>query len=164
MQVAVIEYARNVAGLEGAYSTEFDRNAKHPVVAMITEWVQADGSVATRGEDSDLGGTMRLGAQGCHLMDGTQSRECYGADEIVERHRHRYEVNNNYLQQLEDAGLIISGRSQDRSLVEMVEVPDHPWFVACQFHPEFTSTPRDGHPLFSGFINAALIHRSEKSS
>jgi len=164
MQVAVIEYARNVAGLEGAYSTEFDRNAKHPVVAMITEWVQADGSVATRGEDSDLGGTMRLGAQGCHLMTGTQSRECYGADEIVERHRHRYEVNNNYLQQLEDAGLIISGRSQDRSLVEMVEVPDHPWFVACQFHPEFTSTPRDGHPLFSGFINAALTHRSEKSS
>jgi len=164
MQVAVIEYARNVAGLEGAYSTEFDRNAKHPVVAMITEWVQADGSVATRGEDSDLGGTMRLGAQGCHLMDGTKSRECYGDAEIVERHRHRYEVNNNYLQQLEDAGLIISGRSQDLSLVEMVEVPDHPWFVACQFHPEFTSTPRDGHPLFSGFINAALTHRSEKSS
>ncbi|MEH6358970.1 MAG: CTP synthase [Pseudomonadales bacterium] len=164
MQVAVIEYARNVAGLEGAYSTEFDRNAKHPVVAMITEWVQADGSVATRGEDSDLGGTMRLGAQGCHLVDGTKSRECYGDAEIVERHRHRYEVNNNYLQQLEDAGLIISGRSQDNSLVEMVEVPDHPWFVACQFHPEFTSSPREGHPLFSGFINAALTHRAEKSS
>jgi len=163
MQVAVIEYARNVAGLEGAYSTEFDRNAKHPVVAMITEWVKADGSVATRGEDSDLGGTMRLGAQGCHLVDGTRSRKCYGEAEIVERHRHRYEVNNNYLQQLEDAGLIISGRSQDNSLVEMVEVPDHPWFVACQFHPEFTSTPRDGHPLFSGFINAALTHRSEKA-
>jgi CTP synthase len=164
MQVAVIEYARNVAGLKGAYSTEFDRNAKHPVVAMITEWLQADGSVATRGEDSDLGGTMRLGAQGCHLMEGSKSRECYGEAEIVERHRHRYEVNNNYLQQLEDAGLIISGRSQDRSLVEMVEVPDHPWFVACQFHPEFTSTPREGHPLFSGFINAALTHRAEKSS
>ncbi len=164
MQVAVIEYARNVAGLEGAYSTEFDRNAKHPVVAMITEWVQADGSVATRGEDSDLGGTMRLGAQSCHLLDGTKSRECYGEAEIVERHRHRYEVNNNYLQQLEDAGLIISGRSQDRSLVEMVEVPDHPWFVACQFHPEFTSTPRDGHPLFSGFVNAALAFNAEKNS
>jgi len=164
MQVAVIEYARNVAGLEGAYSTEFDRNAEHPVVAMITEWVQADGSVATRGEDSDLGGTMRLGAQSCHLMDGTKSRECYGDAEIVERHRHRYEVNNNYLQQLEDAGLIISGRSQDRSLVEMVEVPDHPWFVACQFHPEFTSTPRDGHPLFSGFINAALKFSADQKS
>jgi len=161
MQVAVIEYARNVAGLEGAYSTEFDRNPKHPVVAMITEWVEADGSVAMRGEDSDLGGTMRLGAQGCHLIEGSKARECYGDAEIVERHRHRYEVNNNYLKPLEDAGLIISGRSQDHSLVEIVEVPDHPWFVACQFHPEFTSTPRDGHPLFSGFINAALAHRKD---
>ena len=162
MQVAVIEYARNVAGIEGAYSTEFDRNTKHPLVAMITEWVEADGSVAKRGEDSDLGGTMRLGAQSCHLMEGSQARACYGEEEIVERHRHRYEVNNNYVKQLEDAGLIISGRSQDLSLVEIVEVPDHPWFVACQFHPEFTSTPRDGHPLFSGFINAALAYKSAK--
>lgn len=162
MQVAVIEYARNVAGLGGAYSTEFDRSAKHPVVAMITEWVEADGSVTKRGEDSDLGGTMRLGAQGCHLAEGSQARECYNDAEILERHRHRYEVNNNYVQQLEDAGLIISGRSQDRSLVEIVEVPDHPWFVACQFHPEFTSTPRDGHPLFSGFISAALAYHAGK--
>jgi len=164
MQVAVIEYARNVAGLEGAYSTEFDRQTKHPVVAMITEWVEADGSVTTRDEASDLGGTMRLGAQACHLKDGSTARECYGDDKIVERHRHRYEMNNNYVAQLETAGLRISGRSEDDSLVEIVEVPDHPWFVACQFHPEFTSTPRDGHPLFSGFINAALTHRAKKSS
>jgi CTP synthase len=162
MQVAVIEYARNVAGISDAYSTEFDANAKSPVVAMITEWVEADGTVATRNVDSDLGGTMRLGAQLCHLLPGSTAKACYGSDEIVERHRHRYEVNNNYVQQLEEAGLIISGRSQDRSLVEIVEVPDHPWFVACQFHPEFTSTPRDGHPLFSGFVGAALAYRDSK--
>jgi len=161
MQVAVIEYARNVAKIGGAYSTEFDGQAKHPVVAMITEWVEADGSVTSRDEGSDLGGTMRLGAQSCHLLDGSIAHQCYGNTEIVERHRHRYEMNNNYVQQIEDAGLRISGRSQDHSLVEIVEVPDHPWFVACQFHPEFTSTPRDGHPLFSGFINAALTHQTK---
>ena len=130
---------------------------------MITEWVEADGSVATRGEDSDLGGTMRLGAQVCHLVAGSKAHECYGSDEIIERHRHRYEMNNNYVQRVEEAGLRISGRSQDRSLVEIVEVPDHPWFVACQFHPEFTSTPRDGHPLFNGFIDAALVHHANKT-
>ncbi|ELU01407.1 hypothetical protein CAPTEDRAFT_61282, partial [Capitella teleta] len=155
MQVAVIEYARHVACLEGANSTEFDRQAAHPVVGLITEWIDADGLVEKRDEASDLGGTMRLGAQNCNLITGTHSREAYGQDVITERHRHRYEVNNHYVETLEDAGLKIAGRSEDNSLVEIVEVPDHPWFVACQFHPEFTSTPRDGHGLFSAFINAA---------
>ena len=155
MQVAVIEFARDVAGLEGAHSTEFRKNTPHPVIAMITEWVTAEGSVERRSEDSDLGGTMRLGGQECHLVDGSKSRELYGKERIVERHRHRYEFNNSYLDVLQKAGLAVSGRSADGSLVEMIEIPDHPWFVACQFHPEFTSTPRDGHPLFSGFIRAA---------
>ena len=159
MQVAIIEYARHVAGLEGAHSTEFDRNAPYPVVGLITEWLNKDGSVETRAEDSDLGGTMRLGAQPCHLVPGTLSHKVYGADTIVERHRHRYEVNNNLLPKLEAAGLKVSGRSQDLELVEMIELPNHPWFVAGQFHPEFTSTPRDGHPLFTGFITAAVEHR-----
>ena len=156
MQVAVIEYARNVVGWADANSTEFDQNSAHPVVGLITEWQDAAGSVETRTEASDLGGTMRLGAQDCQLMAGSNVRECYGKDVIVERHRHRYEVNNNLLPQLEGAGLKVSGRSADGALVEVVEAPDHPWFVACQFHPEFTSTPRDGHPLFSGFVKAAL--------
>ena len=156
MQVAVIEYARNVVGWTDANSTEFDQNSAHPVVGLITEWQDAAGSVETRTEASDLGGTMRLGAQDCQLMAGSSVRECYGKDVIVERHRHRYEVNNNLLPQLEGAGLKVSGRSADGALVEVVEAPDHPWFVACQFHPEFTSTPRDGHPLFSGFVKAAL--------
>ena len=156
MQVAVIEYARNVVGWADAHSTEFDQNSAHPVVGLITEWQDAAGSVETRTEASDLGGTMRLGAQDCQLMAGSNVRECYGKDVIVERHRHRYEVNNNLLPQLEGAGLKVSGRSADGALVEVVEAPDHPWFVACQFHPEFTSTPRDGHPLFSGFVKAAL--------
>ena len=156
MQVAVIEYARNVVGWTDASSTEFDQNSAHPVVGLITEWQDAAGSVETRTEASDLGGTMRLGAQDCQLMAGSNVRECYGKDVIVERHRHRYEVNNNLLPQLEGAGLKVSGRSADGALVEVVEAPDHPWFVACQFHPEFTSTPRDGHPLFSGFVKAAL--------
>ncbi len=156
MQVAVIEYARNVVGWADASSTEFDQNSAHPVVGLITEWQDAAGSVETRTEASDLGGTMRLGAQDCQLMAGSNVRECYGKDVIVERHRHRYEVNNNLLPQLEGAGLKVSGRSADGALVEVVEAPDHPWFVACQFHPEFTSTPRDGHPLFSGFVKAAL--------
>jgi CTP synthase len=155
MQVAVIEYARDVAGMAGAHSTEFRQDAKEPVIALITEWVNADGSVETRDERSDLGGTMRLGGQPSHLLAGTRVREIYGKETIVERHRHRYEFNNNYRDKLTEAGLVIAGVSEDRSLVEVVELRDHPWFVACQFHPEFTSTPRDGHPLFSGFVNAA---------
>ncbi|MDH0893944.1 MULTISPECIES: CTP synthase [unclassified Pseudomonas] len=156
MQVAVIEYARNVLGWSDANSTEFDQNSGHPVVGLITEWQDATGATELRTDASDLGGTMRLGGQDCQLVDGSRVRECYGQDVIVERHRHRYEVNNNLLPQLEQAGLNITGRSADGALVEVVEAPDHPWFIACQFHPEFTSTPRDGHPLFSGFVKAAL--------
>jgi CTP synthase len=160
MQVAVIEYARNLAGLADAHSTEFKPECKDPVVALISEWVTAGGAVEVRDEHSDLGGTMRLGAQECRLEPGSIAQSCYGQPVIVERHRHRYEVNNNYLAQLQAAGLKITGRSMDGELVEMIEVPDHPWFVACQFHPEFTSTPRDGHPLFTGFVNAALAHQA----
>jgi len=159
MQVAVIEYARHVAKLQGAHSTEFNRDNPHPVIALITEWLNADGSVEQRSEDTDLGGTMRLGAQRCKLAKGTISRELYGQDVIKERHRHRYEFNNGYRQELEDAGMKVAGTSIDGRLVEIMEIPDHPWFVACQFHPEFTSTPRYGHPLFSGFLEAALKHR-----
>jgi len=161
MQVAVIEYARHMANMPGAHSTEFNAATPYPVVGLITEWVTAEGAVETRSAESDLGGTMRLGGQLCHLMPGSMAYSCYGQDEIIERHRHRYEVNNNLLPQLEKAGLRIAGRSQDMSLVEMVEVPDHPWFVACQFHPEFTSTPRDGHPLFTGFIKAAIAQHEK---
>ncbi|MTI14515.1 CTP synthase [Sansalvadorimonas verongulae] len=156
MQVAVIEYARHVAGIEGANSTEFDSSARHPVIGLITEWQDETGQIEQRTASSDLGGTMRLGAQLCHLEEGTKARAAYGSETVKERHRHRYEVNNNYVQKLVDAGLTISGRSVDKSLVEMVEVADHPWFVACQFHPEFTSTPRYGHGLFTAFVEAAL--------
>jgi CTP synthase len=156
MQVAVIEYARNVLGWSDANSTEFDKTSGHPVVGLITEWQDATGQTELRTEASDLGGTMRLGAQECTLELGSKAHDCYGKDVIVERHRHRYEVNNNLLPDLQAGGLSISGRSGDGALVEVVEVKDHPWFVACQFHPEFTSTPRYGHPLFSGFIGAAL--------
>lgn len=162
MQVAVIEYARHVAGLEGANSTEFDQQAKHPVIGLITEWTDRTGEVEVRGENSDLGGTMRLGAQTCHLAEGSKVAEAYGSTEVRERHRHRYEVNNNYVPLLEEAGLKITGRSVDGELVEVVEAPDHPWFVACQFHPEFTSTPRDGHGLFTGFIKAALARQAQQ--
>ncbi len=155
LQVAVIEFARNIAGLAAANSTEFNPATPHPVVALITEWQNVDGSTERRSESSDLGGTMRLGAQLCHLEEGTATRAMYGKAEIMERHRHRYEVNGNYLARLQEKGLQVSGWSTDRSLVEVIELPDHPWFVACQFHPEFTSTPRDGHPLFSGFVEAA---------
>lgn len=161
LQVAVIEYARNVVGLEGAQSTEFERASRHPVIALITEWMDKDGSSQLRDEDSDLGGTMRLGGQTCTLVADTRARELYGKDSIIERHRHRYEFNNTYLDRLQDAGLVFSGFSQD-GLVEMVELPNHPWFVACQFHPEFTSSPRDGHPLFSGFVTAARDHQALK--
>jgi len=155
MQVAVIEYARNVAGMKEANSTEFNENTPYPVVGLITEWQDEDGSLQTRDQDSNLGGTMRLGGQECAMVSGTKSRNIYGQDVITERHRHRYEVNNTLIKKVEEAGLIISGKSIDGTLVEMVEVKDHPWFVACQFHPEFTSTPRDGHPLFESFIQAA---------
>lgn len=158
MQVAVIEYARHMAGLTDANSSELKPGCTHPVIGLITEWKTESGAVERRDAESDLGGTMRLGAQLCHLVPGTLAHKTYGSDSITERHRHRYEVNNTYLPQLEAAGLRISGFSADKSLVEMVEIPDHPWFLACQFHPEFTSSPRTGHPLFSGFIGAALTH------
>jgi len=161
MQVAVIEFARNVAGLQDATSSEFDANAEHPVVGLITEWTSHEGETETRSAEDDLGGTMRLGAQECLLADGSNTAAAYGSTTIVERHRHRYEVNNNYVDQLEAAGLRIAGRSVDGELVEVVEVVDHPWFVACQFHPEFTSTPRDGHGLFTGFIQAALDQQAK---
>ncbi|WP_375057243.1 glutamine hydrolyzing CTP synthase [Zobellella sp. DQSA1] len=155
MQVALIEYARNVAGLEGAHSTEFDKQSPYPVVGLITEWVDEEGKVEVRDEQSDLGGTMRLGAQLCHLEPGSRVHGLYGSDTIYERHRHRYEVNNRLLPKVEAAGLKVTGRSADKKLVEIIENPDHPWFVAAQFHPEFTSTPRDGHGLFAGFVKAA---------
>jgi len=156
MHVALVEYARNVCGLEGADSTEMNPSTPHPVVALITEWMNADGSSEQRDESSDLGGTMRLGAQPCHLEAGSKVRAVYGEDTIEERHRHRYEVNNNYLDELQNAGMRVAGWSEDRSLVEMIELPQHPWFVACQFHPEFTSRPRGGHPLFTSYIEAAI--------
>jgi CTP synthase len=162
MHVALIEYARNVCGLEGAHSTEMQPHAAHPVIALITEWQNADGSTEQRDESSDLGGTMRLGAQPCHLAPGSKVREIYGVDTIHERHRHRYEVNNNYVQQLQDAGMRVAGWSADNNLVEMVELPEHPWFIACQFHPEFTSRPRGGHPLFTSYIEAACAHAAAR--
>jgi len=169
MQLAVIEFARHVAGLEDAHSSEFSSTTKHPVIALITEWQDEDGRVETRDANSDLGGTMRLGGQTCQLLENTLARDAYGAEFIVERHRHRYEFNNHYLKQLTEAGLVIGGKSSDGNLIEMVELPregdrkhpelSHPWFLGCQFHPEFTSTPRKGHPLFTAYINAALVHQ-----
>ncbi|HAU1151301.1 TPA: CTP synthase [Legionella pneumophila] len=162
MQTAVIEFARNVVGLTGANSTEFNKETLYPVLGLISEWMDADGSKQTRDENTDLGGTMRLGGQYCHLAEGTLARKIYGKPQIVERHRHRYEVNNKYVDSLVKHGLIISGRSADNTLVEMIELADHPWFLACQFHPEFTSNPRDSHPLFKEFVLAARIHHQEK--
>ncbi len=159
MQVAVIEFARHVAGLAGAHSTEFRPDTPHPVIALITEWQTEDGQVERRSAESDLGGSMRLGGQKCRLVEGARARELYGQDIIEERHRHRYELNNGYREALQKAGLRLSGMSVDGTLVEMIEIPNHPWFVACQFHPEFTSTPRYGHPLFTGFVRAALTQR-----
>jgi CTP synthase len=158
MQAAVIEFARHVAGLDGATSSEFEPTAEHPVIALITEWTRTDGTREIRTEDSDLGGTMRLGAEECTLTPETRVARIYGCETIHERHRHRWEFNNDYLDQLSEAGLVIAGRSTDGHLVEVVEVADHPWFVGCQFHPEFTSTPRDGHPLFTSFVEAALAY------
>lgn len=163
MQLAVIEFARHVAGLEKAHSTEFSDDTPAPVIALISEWVNADGKIETRNADSDLGGTMRLGGQQCKLAAGSHVRELYGKDSIVERHRHRYEFNNQFRDQLESAGLNLAGTSADDSLVEIIELSDHPWFVGVQFHPEFTSTPRDGHPLFSGYINAARLYNTSRS-
>jgi CTP synthase len=157
MQVAVIEAARHLAGLDGAMSTEFDRSTPHPVIGLITEWQTSSGDLEQRDERSELGGTMRLGAQEVTLVEGSLAATTYGSTTIEERHRHRFEVNNNYRQELEKTGLRFSGLSVD-DLVEMVEIPDHPWFLASQFHPEFTSNPRDGHPLFKGFITAARQH------
>ncbi|MBR6877556.1 MAG: CTP synthase [Neisseriaceae bacterium] len=160
MQIALIEYARNVAGLTGANSTEFDLKTPHPVIALIDEWQTADGSVEKRDEHTDLGGTMRLGAQNVELKADSLAAKVYGNTQIRERHRHRYEVNNNYLPQLESAGLVIGGVSTGHErLVETIEIPNHTWFFACQFHPEFTSTPRKGHPLFNAFIKAALSQK-----
>ena len=156
LQLAVIEYARNRAGLDGAHSTEFDPSTPHPVIALISEWHARDGKLELRDSASNLGGTMRLGGQECMLLPGSLTRQIYGRERIVERHRHRYEVNNRYIPQLMNSGLRVSGISATEDLTEMIELPGHPWFVGCQFHPEFTSTPRQGHPLFSAFIRAAI--------
>jgi len=161
MQLAVIEFARDVAGLADANSTEFDPASPHPVVGLITEWQTAEGKVEKRDEQSDLGGTMRLGAQKCPVVPGTLASQIYGA-EVNERHRHRYEVNNHYVAQLEAAGLVISARTPTENLCEIVELKDHPWFVGCQFHPEFTSNPRTGHPLFRAYVEAALKHKESR--
>jgi CTP synthase len=163
MQVAVIEYARHVSSLQGAHSTEFDRQTPHPVIALITEWHDEGGRVETRDEHSDLGGTMRLGGQNCRLEPGSLARAVYGKAQVRERHRHRYEFNTRYLNLMKDAGMRFAGWSLDNQLVEIIEIPDHPWFIACQFHPEFTSTPRDGHPLFRGFIQAALKFQAQRA-
>ncbi|CBL46440.1 CTP synthase [gamma proteobacterium HdN1] len=159
MQLAVIEYARNVAGMADAHSTEFKKDAQQPVIGLITEWMDHSGQVEKRSESSDLGGTMRLGAQECKLKEGTKAYDLYQNGSIRERHRHRYEVNETYIPTLEAAGLRVAGYSTDGNLVEVIEVPNHPWFVACQFHPEFTSTPRDGHPLFVGYVLAARAQK-----
>lgn len=151
----MIEFARNAAHLADAHSTEFNPDTPYPVIALITEWMTEQGTVERRDRHSDLGGSMRLGGQKCRLLPGTRVRDLYANEIITERHRHRYEFNNQYRETLEKAGMVFSGMSINGSLMEMIELPTHPWFVACQFHPEFTSTPRDGHPLFKGFIQAA---------
>ncbi|KUJ72227.1 CTP synthase [Thiomicrospira sp. WB1] len=161
MQMAVVEYARHMAGMENAHSTELDKKTPHPVVALITEWTGEDGCIEERDESTDLGGTMRLGGQACLLKENSHIAQIYGQTTIRERHRHRYEVNDGYIERLEQAGLVISGRSEDGNLVETVEIDDHPWFVGCQFHPEFTSTPRNGHPLFRSFIEAANARHAQ---
>jgi CTP synthase len=161
MQLAIVEFGRNVLKLPDAHSTEFNRATPHRVIALITEWQDRTRGAQTRDEGSQLGGTMRLGAQDVHLQPGTLARELYGRDVIAERHRHRFEFNNNYLEAYARAGLRFSGLSHD-GLVEIIELPSHPWFIATQFHPEFTSTPRDGHPLFTGFVRAARSYRASQ--
>lgn len=162
MQLAVVEYARDVAGMSDAHSTEFEPNTTHPVIGLITEWLDREGQIEKRSELSDLGGTMRLGGQVCHLKDGSLARQVYGQPHITERHRHRYEVNNTLLAKLEAKGLVVAGRAPGTDLCEMVELPqsEHPWFVGCQFHPEFTSNPRSGHPLFKAFVQAAIAQQA----
>ena len=164
MQLAVVEFARDVAGMEGAHSTEFEQNTPYPVIGLITEWLDREGRVEKRSADSDLGGTMRLGGQLCRLEEGTKAREIYGRAEIMERHRHRYEVNNTLLSKLEEKGLRVAGRAPGTELCEMIELPGHPWFIGCQFHPEFTSNPRAGHPLFIAYVRAALDHHARRGS
>ena len=164
MQVAVIEFARHVAGLDGAHSTEFDPDTPHPVIALITEWQDREGRIEHRDATSNLGGTMRLGAQSAVLEEGSLMKRTYGHSPIEERHRHRYEFNNAYADRLQEAGLVFCGRSEDGSLVEAVELRDHPWFIGCQFHPEFTSTPRGGHPLFTGFVAAGRRYQEAKTA
>jgi len=162
MQVAIIDWARHCAGITGANSSEFDRQTADPVIALITEWEGKNGRTEIRDDDSDLGGTMRLGGQVCKLQEGSLVANTYGSTEIIERHRHRFEVNNNYRGALTGSGLVISAEStDDEPLVEMIELQEHPWFVGCQFHPEYTSNPRDGHPLFTGFIAAAQTHQQK---
>ncbi|NNJ65904.1 MAG: CTP synthase [Xanthomonadales bacterium] len=162
MQAAAVEFARNVCGLEGANTTEVDPETPHGVIGLITEWLDSSGSVEQRSEESDLGGTMRLGGQDCRLREGSLARELYGREIITERHRHRYEFNNRYRDVFQKHGMVLSGLSMDEMLVEIIEIPEHPWFLACQFHPEFTSSPRDGHPLFMGFIEAALREQQDE--
>lgn len=163
MQIALIEFARHVANMKDANSTEFNPDTPYPVVGLVTEWINHDGKKEERSHDSDIGGTMRLGGQKCKLVPGTLVQTLYGKDEIIERHRHRYEVNNQLLPEIEKAGLKVSGRSEQGNLVELMELPNHPWFIGCQFHPEFTSSPRDGHPLFIAFIKAANAKHAEKN-
>ncbi|MGD9601319.1 MAG: CTP synthase [Gammaproteobacteria bacterium] len=164
MQVAVIEFARHCAKLADAHSTEFSRTTRYPVIALITEWLAADGSMQRRSVQDEKGGTMRLGGQQCKLAPDSVVARAYDTETIVERHRHRYEFNNTYMMELEAAGMRIAGRSMDGNLVEIIEIPTHPWFVGCQFHPEFTSTPRDGHPLFTSYVRAALAYRKRKTA
>ena len=164
MQVAVIEFARNVLKLKDANSSEFDNKTNHPVIGLIHEWMDSDGEIEKRDENSDLGGTMRLGSQECLLSGNSLTSSLYGQSSIHERHRHRYEVNNHYVEQIESAGINIAGKSKDKNLVEVIEINEHPWFVGCQFHPEFTSNPRDGHPLFKGFIEAANNQKQNRLS
>jgi CTP synthase len=159
LQAAVVEFARNVCGLDEANTTENNPRTPYPVIGLITEWLDASGAVEERTEESELGGTMRLGGQECRLREGSLVRKLYGEEVITERHRHRYEFNNHYRDIFQKNGMVLSGLSMDETLVEIIEIPAHPWFLACQFHPEFTSSPRDGHPLFTGFIEAALCEQ-----
>ncbi len=161
LQIAVIEYARHIANMPNANSTEFSPDTPYPVVALVTEWTDEKGTITQRTQNSEKGGTMRLGSQVCMLQPDSLAAKVYGNTEIAERHRHRYEINNHYLPQLQEAGLVLSGRSKD-GLVEMIELKDHPWYIGCQFHPEFTSNPRDGHPLFTGFVIAAKEFSQQK--
>ena len=163
LHAAVVDFARHVAGYAGAHSTEIDSSTPHPVIALIAEWTDLEGHLEKRSSSDDLGGTMRLGEQICALEQGSHAQRLYGKEIVKERHRHRYEVNNRYIADLEAKGLVVAGRSEDGELVEMIELKGHPWFITCQFHPEFTSSPREGHPLFTGFIEAANEHAEQGS-